>query len=250
MKKRTRGRKNRVQWHPKKSHRQVCLQNFMAMGYSKTRALLICEGFEESGHPAIPEKYPSPFVRGPGKPAGTIHRGKTMSIVDQIADFFTSKRHAHAHKVKRMMKKHRGMSLGEASKAVAGVSDFMDGARARARKRMKRTVKVCYCEKKYLARDGSRRTRRYRCACNGAKHRPKKWMQKVSKRTQRGALHRTLGIPLRERIPYKLKDAGCKDPVRTLKRVTGRKPTKSQARKFQKRACLARTYEERGGRKR
>ncbi len=260
-----------------------------------------------------------------------------MSLIDSISDFMTGSR-----------KKARGKLRGKKGKncychaypfphspgggKCSGSLSHADGASSRKRKprrksrarKAKRTLKVCYCEKKYLAKDGtcnkcgdSARSHYHKRRPRGVSHRlpvifisqlqngmyqveddsgngfhvrtleeaketklwmqgfttpghgqghrgrppssrrrrdvarsKKKWMQRVTKRSHRGALHRTLGIPQGQRIPYELKNAGCKNPRKTLRRVTGKTPTKKAASRFQKQACLARTYADRGGKKR
>lgn len=80
------------------------------------------------------------------------------------------------------------------------------------------------------------------------KKKPKLWMQKATKHP--GRLRKLLGIKPGEKIPYEWKNQGCKNPREAFARLIGRIPSKQEASSFQKMMCLARTYEERGGRKR
>lgn len=45
-----------------------------------------------------------------------------------------------------------------------------------------------------------------------------------------------------ESIPYRVKDKGCQKPDKIYKELTGKKPSAKKSRRFQKAACLARTF--------
>jgi hypothetical protein len=81
-----------------------------------------------------------------------------------------------------------------------------------------------------------------------ARIRPKRWMKKATRHP--GRLRKLLGMRKGETIPYEWKDQGCKEPRKTFAKLLGRIPSGPEGRSFQKMMCLARTYAERGGRKR
>jgi hypothetical protein len=81
-----------------------------------------------------------------------------------------------------------------------------------------------------------------------ARVRPKLWMKKATRHP--GRLRKLLGMRKGETIPYEWKDQGCKEPRKTFAKLLGRIPSGPEGRSFLKMMCLARTYAERGGRKR
>lgn len=128
------------------------------------------------------------------------------------------------------------MAGDKCSKARKGSWDASNAAKSRrgSKKSSMRYVKIC--EKIYLADS------------DGAKLRKKLWMQKATK--HKGKLRKLLSMRPGETIPYELKNQGCKNPRKTYAKLLGRIPSAQEAKTFQKMMCLARTYEERGGRKR
>lgn len=74
----------------------------------------------------------------------------------------------------------------------------------------------------------------------------KLWIDRKVKRpgTFRRMLERAGIIERKERIPLWVKKMGCKTPTEAYRKIFHKKPTQKAARLFQRRACLARTFED------
>jgi hypothetical protein len=110
-------------------------------------------------------------------------------------------------------------------------------AKAKAGKRRKKSVMDRILASAYQAASTPRRRRRSR---------RKLWIDRRVKRpgTFRRMLERAGIVARKERIPLWVKKMGCKTPMEAYRKIFHRTPTPKAARLFQRRACLARTFED------